>query len=197
VHFYPVLSPAEKSAALRLYLIFAEALTRAGVSFFLRAGSLLGTHRHHGFIPWDDDIDIAVNVTDWRKVLETLACVEGHFLLVQTNMHWVFFESSNRYPFIDLFFYTENNQYIYAVTQYTRRTFVLIKSEVFPLTEGQFEGIPVPIPGHTGVILRKQYDFDDCVSRSSDHRTGDSFDDIISVPCSSLKYMYKMYNLNS
>ena len=42
------------------------------IKYCLIAGSALGIHNYGGFIPWDDDIDIAILRSDWDKFIDAL-----------------------------------------------------------------------------------------------------------------------------
>lgn len=55
---------------LDMYLSFSEVCEKYKLRYCVMGGTLLGTIRHNGFIPWDDDFDVCMPRDDYEKFLK-------------------------------------------------------------------------------------------------------------------------------
>lgn len=81
--------PAEGRLRLRqevnlLVLRIIDAIAKQnGIQYWLMYGTLLGAVRHSGFVPWDDDLDIALLKDDYEKLFKELRTALPQELEVQ------------------------------------------------------------------------------------------------------------------
>ena len=82
---------ALRETEMEIYDVIDSFCRRHGIRFSIVFGTLLGAVRHKGFIPWDDDIDLAMSREDYERFLETWkqAPPEG-YILQNKRTNWDF-----------------------------------------------------------------------------------------------------------
>lgn len=67
--------------------VLSDVCQKLGIQFFLYGGSLIGAVRHKGFVPWDDDLDIAMMRNDYMRFIQEAPSIlpEDYFLQTPYN----------------------------------------------------------------------------------------------------------------
>ena len=69
---YTVTTKQKKIWAVEMDLLdqLLKVCKKHDIKVIIYAGTLLGAIRHKGFIPWDDDIDVALTRPEYEKLLK-------------------------------------------------------------------------------------------------------------------------------
>lgn len=60
---------------------FHEYCEENDIKYYVCGGTQLGASRHGGFIPWDDDVDVAMPRPDYEKLIASLKDKTGRYVL--------------------------------------------------------------------------------------------------------------------
>ncbi len=82
-------SAEQKQVIFEILSQFAIYCDKHHLKYYLYYGTLLGAVRHHGFIPWDDDIDVVMMRNDYQKLRSLLATepINKHYQLLTFEDH--------------------------------------------------------------------------------------------------------------
>ena len=75
-----MLTPMQ-SKLLEMLKWLTEYLDSHNIRYYAVGGTVLGAARHQGFIPWDDDIDIAVPRKDYDRLVEMMRTPVDHYII--------------------------------------------------------------------------------------------------------------------
>lgn len=73
------------SIALQALIYLDSVCKENNLTYFLAGGTMLGAVRHKGFIPWDEDIDIAMPRSDYEKFIQICSEKKSNYKVITTE----------------------------------------------------------------------------------------------------------------
>ncbi len=152
-----------------LYLLmyqFNNICKNFNIEYFIIGGTLLGSYRHSGLMPWDDDIDIGI-LDKYQTILESNLFLQ---YLDKLNIYiskpneiffgYKLFIKNTNYPFIDIFIFSEIKNKItfkYENARVMWENEYFYKNELYPLKKYKFGNLSLTGPANAKKYLSRAY----------------------------------------
>ncbi|XP_074647956.1 uncharacterized protein LOC141903645 [Tubulanus polymorphus] len=185
--------------AAMVYLLdqFKRAAKFAGADkrWFMYSGTLLGSWRHHGFIPWDDDVDVMAAESDklnlFRQLSKLAPKIEtydtGSRLKLVQNSAEIRQNGTWKWPYLDVKFYRSDDEHLWQIDPTSSNATKHLKSDIFPLHKRPFERAAYNAPRDSLKIVEQITDNPNlCQTKPYNNRYGTQ-QPVIAVDCEQLK----------
>ena len=181
-----VITRHERDRCIELLLTVGAILREFNITYTLAYGTLLGSYVMHDMLPWDDDLDIFVNIDELPKIRRLFnASGAGHYKQLQLveckaskktaftlKLYSLADPKAGQYkwhwPYVDIAFYHKRNS---VLASYKNRPYwQMNQHNFFPLVQRPLGGHLFPAPRNTRAFIAYRYRRFVCRSHKWDHK---------------------------
>ena len=202
--FKETISQHERELHKSLLAVFGDAAQKLNMTYLLADGSLIGSVRHHGMIPWDDDLDVGVLRSEEDKMHKMHALLPENVQLFENWFRWkmcfngrprVIFGRGWTFPTLDIGFYTISGNRNWDDNWKSFKSAQMDLDVVFPLIKRPFVGLMIPAPHRPHTYIEMNFKSDVmtlCSSPTFSHRTAFYSDPYLrrTIRCEALWSLY-------
>ena len=208
--FSLAMNKSEFGVTVKLLEVFTQVMEKHNLRYVINGGSLLGIYRHHGPIPWDDDLDVLADVDQKDRISKALETLSPEYVLFKgggfSDGRWKLYSKEYskqgfkvkkwKWPFLDIFWYKDKGTYILDIFRKNK----MKRRDFYPLRKRPFGNLSIYAPCNVSAKLKiNKIDWNMCVSNNFNHRKEVRVKEkTIRVPCQKLyKYFPFVHRVNT
>ena len=140
-----ILNKKQLSTTKELFLEFEKFTKNNNIPYFVIGGTLIGTIRNGGLLPFDDDIDVSI-LQKYVPIIENYKNNTYFFEKMKFPYNFGYkFKKKNSNIFIDIMIFEESNNN-YKIINNLWPNATIKKDEIFPLVLKKYSNLSVYVP---------------------------------------------------